>query len=67
MMRFASGTAMLNHHFIKLGFLDGWKEIVSGDERNIFPILQKRLDDYAREHGGLSLTIPMAYVEGVAR
>lgn len=58
-MRFASGTALLNHHFIKLGFLDAWKGVVAGREREIFPILQKRLDDL----GELSLTIPMAYVE----
>jgi ubiquinone/menaquinone biosynthesis C-methylase UbiE len=66
-MRFASGTALLNHHFIKLGFLDGWKNVVAGHERETFPILQKRLDDFAREHDGLALTIPMAYVEGRAR
>ena len=65
-MRFASGTALLNHHFIKLGFLDGWKSIVAGHEREIFPIFQKRLDDFAGEHDGLALTIPMAYVEGRA-
>jgi SAM-dependent methyltransferase len=62
-MRFASGTALLNHHFIKLGFLDGWKSVVAGQEREIFPVLQKRLD----ERGVLSLTIPMAYVEARAR
>jgi arsenite methyltransferase len=62
-MRFANGTALLNHHFIKLGFLDGWKGVVAGSEREIFPILQKRLDDA----GALSLTIPMAYVEARAR
>jgi hypothetical protein len=25
-MRFANGTALFNHHFIKLGFLDAWKK-----------------------------------------
>ncbi len=61
-MRFASGTALLNHHFIKLGFLDGWKSVVAGREREFFPILQQRLD----ERGLLSLTIPMAYIEAKA-
>lgn len=27
-MRFRDGTALLNHYFIKLGFLDGWKSVV---------------------------------------
>lgn len=58
-MRFANGTALLNHHFIKVGFLDGWKKIVEGSEREFFPRLQEVLD----RRGELSLTIPMAYVE----
>ena len=66
-MRFASGTALLNHHFIKLGFLGAWKNVVSGREGEIFPLLQRRLNEAAAaEHGELSLTIPMAYVEAVA-
>jgi arsenite methyltransferase len=65
-MRFASGTALLNHHFIKLGFLDAWKNVVPGREAEIFLRLQQRLDDVAALSSELRLTIPMAYVEGVA-
>jgi len=61
-MRFASGTALLNHHFIKLGFLDAWKNVVPGQEREVFARLGDRLDAM----GELRLTIPMAYVEGRA-
>jgi SAM-dependent methyltransferase len=64
-MRFASGDALLRHHFIKLGFLGGWKEIVAGD-REIFPELIARLNAIAERNGELRLTIPMAYVEAVA-
>jgi hypothetical protein len=31
-MRFASGTAFFNHHFIKLGFLEAWKTVAAGNE-----------------------------------
>jgi arsenite methyltransferase len=62
-MRFASGTALLNHHFIKLGFLDGWKSVVPENTRETFARLLERLN--ARDE--LRLTIPMAYVEAVAR
>lgn len=63
-MRFASGTALLNHHFIKLGFLDAWKKVVPpGEEPRVFAELQRRLD----ERGELALTIPMAYLEAAAR
>jgi ubiquinone/menaquinone biosynthesis C-methylase UbiE len=63
-MRFANGTALLNHHFIKLGFLDGWKTIVPGKERAFFAALRLRLDALAEKQGALALTIPMAYIEG---
>jgi arsenite methyltransferase len=60
-MRFANGTALLNHYFIKLGFLDAWKKVVAGNEREVFERLRDALDS----HGELLLTIPMAYVEAV--
>jgi arsenite methyltransferase len=53
-MRFANGRALFNHHFIRLGFLDAWKEVAGAQ---VFSLLEERLN---RE---LSLTIPMAYVE----
>lgn len=65
-MRFASGTALLNHHFIKLGFLDAWKRVVPGSERETFLRLQHKLNEVASYRGKLSLTIPMAYIEAVA-
>jgi arsenite methyltransferase len=65
-MRFASGSALLGHHFIKLGFLDAWKKVVPGRETEMFLRLQRRLDDVAQQLGELSLTIPMAYVQAVA-
>jgi arsenite methyltransferase len=65
-MRFATGTALLNHYFIKLGFLDAWKKLVPGREAEMFLRLRHRLDELARREGELRLTIPMAYVEAVA-
>ena len=62
----ANGTALLNHHFIKLGFLDAWKKVVPGRETEMFLRLQRRLDDVAAQNGELGLTIPMAYIEAVA-
>ncbi|HEY0141375.1 MAG TPA: class I SAM-dependent methyltransferase [Thermoanaerobaculia bacterium] len=63
-MRFADGTALFNHYFIKLGFLDGWKGTVPGTEATVFPALEARLNERAQQAGELSLTIPMAYIEG---
>ncbi|HEV7571987.1 MAG TPA: class I SAM-dependent methyltransferase [Thermoanaerobaculia bacterium] len=61
-MRFANGTALLNHYFIKLGFLDAWKKVVPGTEGDVFARLRDALD----EDGELRLTIPMAYIEATA-
>jgi arsenite methyltransferase len=65
-LRFANAAALFNHHFIRLGFLDAWKGIVPGREAEVFADLTRALDDAARRTGELRLTIPMAYVEGVA-
>jgi len=62
-MRFASGTALFDHHFIKLGFLDAWKKVVPGEERAVFA----RLRDALNARGEVRLTIPMAYIEAVTR
>ena len=56
-MRFANGVALLNHYFIKLGFLDAWKQV--SPDRAVWKRLLERLD------GEIRLTIPMAYVEAV--
>jgi arsenite methyltransferase len=66
LMRFADGTALLNHHFTKIGFLDGWRGVVAGDPPLVFGRLLARLDEVARPAGELRLTIPMAYVEATA-
>jgi arsenite methyltransferase len=64
-MRFTDGTALLNHYFIKLGFLDGWKGVIDETEqKRIFAALENNLNQYSKSHGGLDLTIPMAYIEG---
>lgn len=62
-MRFANGTALFDHYFIRLGFLDAWKQVAAGNERAIFAELVRRLD----AAGELRLTIPMAYVEAQAQ
>jgi hypothetical protein len=62
-MRFADGTALLNHYFIKLGFLDAWKKVVPGNEREVFARLRHALNEQAANDGELRLTIPIAYIE----
>jgi len=64
-MRFLNGSAMLRHSFIGMGFLDGWRSVLaSKEEKKIFLRLERNLNYLAQNKGELTLTIPMAYVEG---
>lgn len=60
-MRFADGSALLRHHFIRLGFIQGWKSVAAADSLpETFDRLERRLNAIAQERGELALTIPMA-------
>jgi ubiquinone/menaquinone biosynthesis C-methylase UbiE len=66
-MRFADGGALFRHYFIRLGFLEGWRGIVTPQsEREVFAALETGLNHLAVERGELTLTIPLAYVEAEA-
>lgn len=63
-MRFLDGTAFLNHHFVKLGWLASWQGLISKEDwPSFFPLLERELNDYAVGKGELTLTVPMAYME----
>ncbi len=63
-MRFADGSALLRHYFVKLGFLDGWKSVVeAGRREDVFARLESNLNRASRLRGALELTVPLAYVE----
>jgi ubiquinone/menaquinone biosynthesis C-methylase UbiE len=62
--RFVDGSSLLRHHFIRLGFVPGWKAIAP--ERSVektFAVLEHRLNAIAAQHGELSLTIPAACIQ----
>jgi arsenite methyltransferase len=56
-MRYANGTALLSHDFVRFGFLPAWQEVAG--EADVFAELATRLP------APLTLTIPRAYVEAV--
>ncbi len=63
-MRFADGTALLRHYFIRLGFLQSWKSIVAEDKlRPTFEALEANLNRVAEDRGEIALTIPVAFFE----
>ncbi len=66
-MRFADGSALLHHYFVRLGFLDGWRAVATPEtERDVFTALEEGLNRRAAERGELALTVPLAYLEAEA-
>jgi arsenite methyltransferase len=64
-MKFVDGTAFLNHHFVKLGWVATWIGLFPKVElQEIFSVLEQNLNDFSTKNNGLILTVPMAYIEG---
>jgi arsenite methyltransferase len=63
-MRFADGSSLFRHYFIRLGFLPAWKAVVPAEAvERTFEALEKNLNALAAEQGELALTIPVACFE----
>lgn len=57
--KFADGTSMLNHYFIRLAFIDGWKSIIPKDKQTeIFSHIEMQLNQKAENEGHISLSVP---------
>ncbi len=57
-MRFAGATALLSHHFIRLGFRPAWEEVAG--EAGLAPLAAAL--DRAAGGGPITLTVPLAVV-----
>jgi arsenite methyltransferase len=67
-LSYADGTAMLNHFFIRLAFLDEWKKIPPPEEcARVFAEIEKRLNLVAKKKDGLSLTIPFVVMDCIRK
>jgi arsenite methyltransferase len=57
--RFADGTSFLNHFFIKLAFLESWKNIVPVNRRTpVFNEIEYLLNEIAKESEGFNTQVP---------
>jgi hypothetical protein len=66
--RFTNATAMFNHYFIRLAFMESWINLLPPDKvEQIFDIIETRLNDQASEQGGIKLTIPFVMINAVKR
>lgn len=61
--RFVDGTTMLNHYFIRLAFIDGWKEIIPLDKQEIvFELIEKELNEKSQTDGIMKLSVPFVVI-----
>ena len=61
---FVDGTTMLNHYFIRLAFIDGWKDIVSEDKQEtVFELIEKDLNKKSQTDGIMKLSVPFVVID----
>jgi ubiquinone/menaquinone biosynthesis C-methylase UbiE len=62
--RFVDGTTMFNHHFIRLAFLDEWKNLVPiNRQEEVFELIEIELNAKSSENGILVLSVPFAVID----
>jgi ubiquinone/menaquinone biosynthesis C-methylase UbiE len=62
--RFADGSALFRHYFMRLAFVPAWKSVApAGAVEATFAALERRLNAMAAEQGELSLTVPAARIQ----
>jgi hypothetical protein len=65
-LRYLDGSAFLSHFLTIVGFLPSWRAILPKEkEKEVFDLLEKKLNDQAEWDGELKMTVPMLYVEAV--
>ncbi len=61
--RFADGTALFGHPFIRMAFMSVWREMVPGERREeVFGTIEARLNEEAKKGGGLRLSVPFVVI-----
>jgi len=64
--KFADGTTMLNHYFIRLAFMDSWiKLLPSNKVEQIFDKIELRLNEQSKILGGMKLSIPFVLINAI--
>jgi ubiquinone/menaquinone biosynthesis C-methylase UbiE len=62
--RFVDGSALFRYHFVRLAFLNSWRQILDEEQRESFFFkLENRLNERAQEEGQLVLTIPFVCLD----
>lgn len=66
--KFVDGTTMLNHYFIRLAFIDGWKDIVPKDKQvEVFERIENELNLKSAIDGIMTLSVPFVLIDCTKR
>ena len=66
--KFADGTAMLNHYFIRLAFMESWVKILPKNKvEQIFDTIELHLNEQASVLGSIKLSIPFVLINAKKR
>lgn len=58
-LRYANGSALMRHFFVRMAFMSGWREIVPQEmAESVFADIEARLNTHAAQHGDVHLSIP---------
>ncbi|MEG8946774.1 class I SAM-dependent methyltransferase [Rosettibacter firmus] len=59
--RFADGTSMFNHYFIRLAFISSWIKLLPEDKvEEIFDKIETRFNEQSIKYGEIKLSVPYA-------
>lgn len=66
--KFVDGTALLNHYFIRLAFMDSWIALLPKDGVDeIFSEIESALNKQADILGGIKLSIPYVLIDAIKK
>jgi arsenite methyltransferase len=66
--KFSNGTAMLNHYFIRLAFMNSWIKILPENKlEQIFDTVETKLNEQSKVLGGIKLSIPFVLINAIRK
>ncbi len=65
---FADGTAMFNHYFIRMAFMDSWVKLLPAEYVDeLFEVVETRLNEIALRAGGIKLSVPFVVINALKK
>ncbi|MBN2571920.1 MAG: methyltransferase domain-containing protein [Ignavibacteriales bacterium] len=66
--KFTDGSAMLNHYFICLAFMESWVKLLPRNKVGlVFDLIEKNLNELSEKQGVFKLTIPFVLINSIKK